>query len=209
MNERYLLVTGAALGAGLMYLLDPISGKRRRAFTRDTMTHLAKESDRIVGQTGRDLRNRYEGIVAEAERLWTHREVADDVLADRVHTAGGRVVSHPHSLDVSAEHGWITLSGLILASEEKRLLRRIRRVPGVRGIENKLRVFKSTAHISGLQGGVLRQERFELMQSNWSPAIRLLSILGGSAAAFYGLRQRNLAGLTTGDQLDCISSNRS
>jgi uncharacterized membrane protein len=90
------------------------------------------------------------------------------------------------------------LTGRILASEERRLLHRIRRIPGVRGVENKLEVYKSTAHISGLQGGVLRQERFELMQTNWSPAIRLLSILGGGAAALYGLRRRDLAGLTTG-----------
>ena len=198
MNERYLLLTGTALGAGLMYLLDPIAGKRRRAFTRDKMTHLAKETDRVVGQTGRDLRNRYEGVVAEAKRFWTQEEVADDVLADRVRTAVGRVISHPRSLEVSAEHGWITLSGPILASAERRLLHRIRRVSGVRGVENKLEVYKSTAHISGLQGGVPRQERFELMQTNWSPAIRLLSILGGGAAALYGLRRRDLAGMTTG-----------
>ena len=198
MNERYLLLTGTAIGAGLMYVLDPISGKRRRAFTRDKMTHLAKETDRVVGQTGRDFQNRYEGAVAEAKRFWTPEEVADDVLADRVRTALGRVISHPRSVEVSAEHGWITLSGPIIASEERRLLHRIRRIPGVRGVENKLEVYKSTAHISGLQGGVLRQERFELMQTNWSPAIRLLSVLGGGAAALYGLRRRDLAGLTTG-----------
>ena len=197
MNDRFLL-TGTALGAGLMYLLDPVSGKRRRAFTRDRMTHLVKETDRLVGQTGRDLRNRYEGAVAEAKRFWTPEEVADDVLADRVRTALGRVISHPRSVEVSAEHGWITLTGRIIASEERRLLHRIRRVPGVRGVENRLEVYKSTAHISGLQGGVLRQERFELMQTNWSPAIRLLSVLGGGAAALYGLRRRDFTGLTTG-----------
>jgi uncharacterized membrane protein/osmotically-inducible protein OsmY len=197
MNERVLLM-GTALGAGLMYLLDPVSGKRRRASTRDRMTHLVKETDRLVGQTGRDLRNRYEGAVSEAKRFWTPEEVADDVLAGRVRTALGRVISHPRSVEVSAEHGWITLSGPIIASEESRLLRRIRKVPGVRGVENKLEVYKSTAHISGLQGGVPRQERFELMQTNWSPAIRLLSVLGGGAAALYGLRRRDLTGLTTG-----------
>jgi uncharacterized membrane protein len=197
MNERFLLM-GTALGAGLMYLLDPISGKRRRAFTRDQMTHLAKETDRVVGQTGRDLRNRYEGVMAEAKRFWTHEEVSDVLLTDRVRAALGRVISHPRSVDVSAEHGWVTLTGRILASEERRLLHRIRRIPGVRGVENKLEVYKSTAHISGLQGGLLRQERFELMQTNWSPAIRLLSVLGGGAAALYGLRRRDLAGLTTG-----------
>jgi uncharacterized membrane protein len=197
MNERVLL-TGTALGAGLMYLLDPVSGKRRRAFTKDRMTHLVKETDRLVGQTGRDLRNRYEGAMAEAKRFWTPEAVADDVLADRVRTALGRVISHPRSVEVSAEHGWITLSGPIIASEERQLLRRIRNVPAVRGVENKLEVYKSTAHISGLQGGLPRQERFELMQTNWSPAIRLLSVLGGAAAALYGLRRHDLTGLTTG-----------
>ncbi len=89
MNGRYLLLSGTALGAGLMYLLDPISGKRRRAFTRDKLTHLAKETDRVVGQTSRDLQNRYDGAVAEAKRFWTEEGVVDDVLADRVRTAVG------------------------------------------------------------------------------------------------------------------------
>jgi uncharacterized membrane protein len=198
LHERFFLVTGTALGAGLMYLLDPVSGKRRRAFTRDQMTHLVKETDRVIGQTGRDLRNRYEGAVAETKRFWSHEEVSDALLIDRARAALGRVISHPRSVEVSAEHGWVILTGRILASEERRLLHRIRRIPGVRGVENKLEVYKSTAHISGLQGGVLRQELFELMQTNWSPAIRLLSILGGSAAALYGLRRRDLAGVTTG-----------
>jgi uncharacterized membrane protein/osmotically-inducible protein OsmY len=198
MNARFVLLTGTALGSGLMYLWDPISGKRRRALTRDRMTHLVKAADTLVGQTGRDFRNRYEGVVAETKRFWTAEDVRDDdVLAGRVRTALGRVISHPRAVEVSADHGWITLSGPILASEERRLLRRIRKVPGVRGIENKLEVYKNTAHISGLQGGVPRQERFELMQTNWSPAIRWLSVLGGGAAAVFGWRRRDLAGLTT------------
>ena len=36
------------------------------------------------------------------------------------------------------------------------------------------------------------------MQTNWSPAIRLLSILSGGVTALYGLRRRDLAGLTAG-----------
>ena len=35
------------------------------------------------------------------------------------------------------------------------------------------------------------------MQTNWSPAIRLLSILGGSAAALYGFRRRDAGGVAT------------
>jgi uncharacterized membrane protein len=195
MRKRHVLMTGTALGAGLMYLLDPISGKRRRAYTRDKTTHLAREADMIVGRTMRDLRNRYDGLVAETQSLWTGEEVTDDVLADRVRTALGRVISHPGSVEVAAEHGWITLSGAILATDEKPLLHRVLAVPGVQGTQNKLEVYKSAAHISALQGGVPRQERIELMQTNWSPAARLLGILGGTAAVLDGFRRRDGAGL--------------
>ena len=50
MNERYVLITGTALGAGLMYLLDPIAGKRLRAYTRDKMAHFAKQADTVAGR---------------------------------------------------------------------------------------------------------------------------------------------------------------
>jgi len=39
MNKQYAMLTGTALGAGLMYLLDPRSGKRRRAYTKDKITY--------------------------------------------------------------------------------------------------------------------------------------------------------------------------
>jgi uncharacterized membrane protein len=180
-----------------MYLLDPISGKRRRAYTRDKMTHLAKEADTVVGRTIRDLSNRYQGLVAETEMFWTEEEVADDVLADRVRTVLGRVISHPGSVDVAVDCGWITLTGAILASDERPLLHRVRGVRGVRGVQSNLEVYKSAAHISGLQGGIPRQERFELMQTNWSPAARLFSVLAGSAAALYGFRRRDAEGIAT------------
>lgn len=197
MRKRHVLMTCTALGAGLMYLLDPISGKRRRAFTRDKMTHLAKEADTVVGRTIRDLSNRCQGLLTETKKLWTEEEVADDVLADRIRTILGRVISHPGSVDVAAERGWIILTGAILASDEKPLLHRVRAVRGVRGVQSNLEVYKSAVHISGLQGGIPRQERFELMQTNWSPAVRLLSVLAGSAAALYGIRRRDAGGIAT------------
>jgi osmotically-inducible protein OsmY len=195
MNKQYVLLTGTALGAGLTYLLDPISGKRRRAYTRDKMRHFAKEADAVTGRTLRDLRNRYEGLVAETQTRWFEEQVADDVLAGRVRTILGRVISHPGSVDVTADRGRITLSGAILASDERKLLHRVRAVQGVRDVQNDLEVYKSAAHVPGLQGGVPRQERSELMQISWSPTARFFSILGGGAAALYGFWRHDGAGM--------------
>jgi uncharacterized membrane protein len=178
-----------------MYLLDPQSGKRRRAYTRDKITHFAKEAERIRGLTLRDLRNRYRGILADATALPIEEVVPDDVLAERVRTVLGRIVSHPGSIDVLADAGTITLSGSILASDQKPLFQRVLWVRGVREVQSNLQVFKSAAHVSGLQGGVPRQARFQLMQTNWSPTARLFSVIGGSAAAFYGSRRHDVFGI--------------
>ena len=195
MNKQYAMLTGTALGAGLMYLLDPRSGKRRRAYTKDKITHFAKEADRIRGLTLRDLINRYRGLLADTTALRSEEVVPDDVLAERVRTVLGRTVSHPGSIDVVANAGTITLSGSILASDQKPLFQRVLWVQGVREVQSNLQVFKSAAHVSGLQGGVPRQARFQLMQTNWSPTARLLSVIGGSAAALYGSRRHDAFGI--------------
>jgi hypothetical protein len=130
--------------------------------------------------------------------MWTEEQTSDEILTDRVRTVLGRVISHPRSVEISAENGWIAVEGAILAFEERRLLNRIRKVRGVRGIHNNLEVFRSADHISRLQGGVPRQERFELMQTNWSPAARFFGVAGGAAAALYAWRRRDIAGVAPG-----------
>jgi hypothetical protein len=55
-----------ALGAGLMFVLDPAQGRRRRALIRDKAIHTAKETSRYVEGKSRDLSNRAHGAVAKA-----------------------------------------------------------------------------------------------------------------------------------------------
>jgi gas vesicle protein len=55
---------GAALGAGLMFLLDPDRGRRRRALARDKAIHLAKSTEKIVAARSRDLGNRASGAAS-------------------------------------------------------------------------------------------------------------------------------------------------
>src|SRR5437016_3177049 len=57
------------LGAGLMYLLDPDKGRRRRALARDKAKSLWRRSEQIAAKTSRDLGNRARGVASETRSL--------------------------------------------------------------------------------------------------------------------------------------------
>jgi hypothetical protein len=59
-------VVGAGIGALAMFMLDPVSGPRRRALARDKAARYGREAVEAVETTARDLRNRAQGVVAEA-----------------------------------------------------------------------------------------------------------------------------------------------
>jgi uncharacterized membrane protein len=170
------LLVGGALGALAMYFLDPQEGRRRRARTRDKMVRVGRRLNEAGKVTARDTVHRAYGVLAGARKLFKLEETADAVLVGRVRAELGRVVSHPHAVEVAADSGHLTLSGPILSDELGPLLRCVRRVPGVRAVSDRLTVYEDAEaqRISSLQGGHPRQgTRFELLQDNWSPAARL------------------------------------
>ena len=59
------LLGGVGLGAGLMYLLDPDGGRRRRALARDKAVHGLKVSGKALRGKSIDLGNRTRGLVAK------------------------------------------------------------------------------------------------------------------------------------------------
>jgi hypothetical protein len=67
-GKAVLLLVGICLGAGLMYLLDPDRGRRRRALLRDKFVGLSNDVGDAVSKTARDLRNRAQGVVAETSK---------------------------------------------------------------------------------------------------------------------------------------------
>jgi uncharacterized membrane protein len=95
----------------------------------------------------------------------------------------GLVVSHPHAVQVSCEDGNVTLSGPILEREAKRFLRRVRKIPGVREIHDQLERHHSADNEPALQGGSPRIHRPELLQQNWTPALRFVAVALGGAGA--------------------------
>src|SRR3954464_9222075 len=99
------ILLGGALGALAMYFLDPQSGRRRRARTRDQMVHAAKVAGEAGKVTARDTAQRAQGVWVEAKKLLRQDDVSDEALVGRVRAALGRVVSHPHAVQVFIDRG--------------------------------------------------------------------------------------------------------
>ena len=92
-------------------------------------------------------------------------------LIERVRARLGRLVSHPHAIQVGARRGHVTLSGPILEREVEPLLTAVRNVWGVSDVEDRLVAYERAENIPSLQGGVEpRETRAMLMQANWPPA---------------------------------------
>lgn len=151
-NPLLLFVAGAAIGAGLMFLLDPDRGNRRRALARDKALSAGRRAGDELGAKARHLGNRARGLVASARSRFQAEEADDEVVEERVRADLGRVVSHPTSILVRVEHGVVTLGGPILVQEREALISAVRRVRGVRDVEDRLETHQSAAGVPGLQG---------------------------------------------------------
>lgn len=169
------LLISIGAGVALMYFLDPNRGARRRALVSDKITSAVNQLPDAVDVTARDLSNRAYGYWAEATRLFSNDNPSDQVLEARVRSKMGRVVSHPHAIHVSSQDGNIILDGVILSSEVPALIACVENVRGVKSVRNNLQEHSSPEGIPSLQGGSHREERWEFMQENWSPAARLLA----------------------------------
>lgn len=138
MKKVALIFTGLGLGAGLMYLLDPDRGKRRRALIRDRALHASNVANREVNKKISDLRNRAYGLAKQAEGLFCAKEVSDERLTGQIRSRLGRLASHPHAVKTDVENGKVRLSGPIPAAEMGDLVFGISSIPGVVEVENKL-----------------------------------------------------------------------
>lgn len=198
MNKGLTLLSAAGTGAGLMYLFDPDRGKRRRALLRNKAVHISKIANDAAGKTRRDIRNHLRGAFAEVESVFVENgPVSNDVLAARVRSKLGRVVSHPSAIEVKAVDGLIILGGPILAAEVHPLLDSVIAIDGVKNIENNLELHEQAGDVPALQGGRQRLGVFGPLRANWSPTTRFVATLAGGALAIYGAKRRNVGGSIT------------
>jgi gas vesicle protein len=73
--DRISFIAGVAAGAALTFILDPTSGRRRRALVRDQFVHAGHKTRDAVEGKAKDLSNRARGIAAETQSLLRDRTV--------------------------------------------------------------------------------------------------------------------------------------
>jgi hypothetical protein len=182
-----------------MFFMDPQRGRRRRALVRDQVVHLTHRMRDAQHVTAADIANRGSGLRAMARR-WLRRDTprSDRNITERVRARLGRVVSHPHAIEVAARDGHVTLSGPILLEEVRPLLATVKSVEGVHSVEDRLSAYAEARGVSALQGGRTRVSRFEFLQSNWSPAARLTGGVLGAGMVLCASRGRGVPNVIMG-----------
>jgi len=188
------LLTSLGLGAGLMYFYDPRLGNRRRALVRDQANSVVNNIDDSIDKAMEDARNRARGVLAELSAKLSDQGAPDWILEERVRSNLGRLGRRTGGVQVQADGGRIYLSGPVLREDVDDILRTAARTPGVHGVENQLQVFDDPGDIPSLQGSPSPRRRAlpEWQQQNWSPAMRLISGVGGSLLTLYGLTRRGI-----------------
>jgi len=189
---------GAGLGAGLMYLLDPQAGRRRRAVAKDKATSALNKGGDTVKRVSHHLGNRTKGLVAAAgSRLRRSGDVDDQLLRDRVRSKLGHAISHASVLEVTVENGRVSLAGPVLAVEADRLLDAVRSVHGVRDVECRFDLLEQAEDHPAFQAG--SSPAPELKKRRWVPATaRALAATVGSTLAVAALKKKGPLGIALG-----------
>jgi hypothetical protein len=145
-----LMLGCTGLGAGMMYVLDPRLGRRRRALVRHKAQAYWRRLGKFITHTVRDVRQRTYGLIVETQTQLRGADVPEDaVLVARVRAQIGHVVSQAGTVEVTAHQGRVTLSGLIAAHEVEKLLSAVASVAGVTAVVNRLEANHVTASAAG------------------------------------------------------------
>lgn len=172
------IAIGAVLtGAGLMFLFDPRSGRRRRASLSGQVNRGLRQGRDFAQKVRSDAQNRARGLYEQSRSALHRGATSDEVLVERTRAALGRLCSHPRALEVTCTDQVVHLSGDILSDEVNRVLQGVRNVRGVKDVVNELRVHESAESVPALQGeGRARATALpEYLQDNWSPAPRVVA----------------------------------
>jgi osmotically-inducible protein OsmY len=138
-------LSAAIGGAALAYFLDQQSGRRRRHQTRDQALSLARQATKRARKLVHHVTADATGTArraAHAVRPPSDIEIDDATLVDKVESTVFRHRDIPKGqININAENGVVFLRGQVERPElVESLEARVRKVRGVKGIENLLHV---------------------------------------------------------------------
>jgi hypothetical protein len=139
MNKRWAMLGGLGLGAGLMYILDPAVGRKRRKGVAEK-TGSIRERSRAIGRVSREIGKEAWGLISEARGVIEGGIEDDATLTSRVRARLERTLAAPETVQVLVENGVVTLLGTVAAADFDRLVSSVLRVKGVRDVNDQLDV---------------------------------------------------------------------
>jgi hypothetical protein len=142
---------GVALGAALTWFLDPRNGARRRNVTRDRVLALFRRTGRRGKRAARSVEAEAYGLAMKATHLHERPKQLDDVtLAHKVESQLFRDPDVPKGdININAVNGVVYLRGQVHSPREiERLENSVRKIQGVRDVENLLHLPNTTAPTS-------------------------------------------------------------
>lgn len=188
----FTFLRGTAIGAGLMYFLDPIHGRTRQAHLRDRMIGYRNDVEDIVQAGVKDLSNKARGLAAETRARINQQQPDDWVLEERARSRLGSIAGRTAGIDISAQNGTVYLDGDVLRDEVDEIISRLGSYRGLGNIENRLRVHDDPEDVPALQN--ITDSRGRMM---WSPSTRLLAGVGSLYLLMRGRRGGLLSPLFT------------
>ncbi|HLQ33087.1 MAG TPA: BON domain-containing protein [Chloroflexota bacterium] len=150
--DVWQLLAAFALGAAVMYLLDPDMGKRRRNMAVDRTAGVTRRAARGMGRAGRKIGTDMAGK-RQALLHGQHdgREPLDDAtLAHKVESVLFRDPDVPKgSLNINAEHGVVVIRGEVRTPDQIRdIEQRVERIDGVQEVRSMLHLVNKSASSS-------------------------------------------------------------
>lgn len=138
---KKLSVLMAAVGAALTYFLDPESGRRRRAVTKDRVAAFFRRGGRRLERTGRGVAAGTGGLAKKVTHLREEEKPQpnDATLASKVESEIFRDPGAPKGqVAVNVENGVVFLRGEVEREWIDRLGSEAERVGGVQAVRNLL-----------------------------------------------------------------------
>ena len=144
MNTATKFAVAFAAGAVAMYFLDPRSGRRRRAVVRDRSVAAGHEVDADARARVRHAADRVQGMAAAVRGRVSNAPLDDDRLHARIRSRLGRIVEHPHGVEVEVHGGHVVLKGRASSAEAQDLMASLMAMRGVDHVDNRLSTGKQS-----------------------------------------------------------------